>query len=228
MWSRQPAHGVGVPDGHCRAEWLWWPADPQSPQPSSKHDNPESVAFLPYVGTIFNWISTVLSQHNIKSVGLPPKKVSSFLRPVKDKLGLRTPSVYRISCECGNVYIWQTGHSVNTRLKKHQWHIRLAYPDKSAVAEHSGDLGHRIQFHSTSILASTTPYMDRIIRKAIEIELHPNNMNREVVFCLSKSWKPLICSLKKPLQHDARSTRLRRWMHTQQLSLEAIWSMLAW
>jgi hypothetical protein len=39
---------------------------------------------------------------------------------------------------------------------------------------------------------------ERIIRKAIEIELHPHNMNREEGFCLSKSWKPLICTLKYP------------------------------
>jgi hypothetical protein len=38
--------------------------------------------------------------------------------------------------------------------------------------------------------------MDRIVREAIEIELPPYNINREGGFCLSKSWKPLIGSLK--------------------------------
>jgi hypothetical protein len=107
------------------------------------------------------------------------------------------------------VYIGQTGRSVDTRLKEHQRHVRLEHPEKSAIAEHSVDLGHRILFHSTSILTTKTRYMDRIVREAIEIELHPNNMNREMGFCLSSSWNPLICSLKKPPEHDARSTRLR-------------------
>jgi hypothetical protein len=53
--------------------------------------------------------------------------------------------------------------------------------------------------------------MDCIIREAIVIELHPNNMNREAGFCLSKTWKPLICSLKKPPEQDSRSTRLQSY-----------------
>jgi hypothetical protein len=56
-----------------------------------------------------------------------------------------------------------------------------------------------IQFHSTSILATKSHYMDRIFMEAIEIELHPNNMNRKTGFCLSKSWKPLVCSVKEML-----------------------------
>jgi hypothetical protein len=45
--------------------------------------------------------------------------------------------------------------------------------------------------------------MDRTVREAIEIELHPYNINREGGFCLSISWKPLICSLKCS-GHDPR------------------------
>jgi hypothetical protein len=174
---------------------------PLLPQPDNK---PHSFAFLPFVGTVFNRISRALARHNIKSVGLPHMKLPSLLRPVKDQLGLRTPGGYRLPCECGRVYSGLTGRSVDIRLKEHQRHIRLEHPNKSAVAEHSMDQGHRILFHNASILATKTRYMDRIVREAIEIELHPYNVNREGGFCLSKSWKPLIGSLKFS-GHDPRT-----------------------
>jgi hypothetical protein len=99
---------------------------------------------------------------------------------------------------------------MDTKLKEHQRYICLEHPDKSTVAEHSIDFGHHIQLHNTSILATKTRYVDHIIRESIEIELHPNNMNREVGFRLSKLRKPLICSLKIPPEHDARSAGLLR------------------
>jgi hypothetical protein len=85
--------------------------------------------------------------------------------------------------------------SVAISLKDHQRYIQLEHPDKSAVAEHSIDQD-RIQFHNSSILATKTRYMDRIVREATEIELHPYNINREGGFCVSKSWKPHIGSFK--------------------------------
>jgi hypothetical protein len=43
-----------------------------------------------------------------------------------------------------------------------------------------------------------------IFREAIEIELYPYNINREGGFCLNKSRKPLIGSLKLS-GHDPRT-----------------------
>jgi hypothetical protein len=82
------------------------------------------------VGYFFKFLAS--AQH--QSVGLPPRKISSFLRSVKDDQELKTPGVHSIPCECGQVYIRQTGRSIDTKLKELQRHIRLEYADNSAVA----------------------------------------------------------------------------------------------
>jgi hypothetical protein len=75
-----------------------WALDPPK-RVTTTPEKPTLVAFLPFVYTTFNHISRVLSRHNIKSVGLPSRKIASFLQPVKDDLGLKTPGMYSIPCE---------------------------------------------------------------------------------------------------------------------------------
>jgi len=136
-------------------------------------------------------------RHNIKTVGLPPRKAASFLQSIKDDLNLKTPGIYSISCECGMVYIGQTEHSIEIRIKEQYQHIRLCHPDKSTMVKCGINLSHHIQFQDTSILAMRSGCMEHIIREAIEIELHPDNMNREEGFSLIKSWKPLLQTVKE-------------------------------
>jgi hypothetical protein len=104
------------------------------------------------------------------------------------------------------VYNGQTGCSTDTWFKQYHWHIWPKNSSSAAMVEHNISLGYHIQLHNTNILSNKPRYMDYIFREVTEIELHPNIMNREDYFCLSKSWKPLICFLKdhwKSLSQDS-------------------------
>jgi hypothetical protein len=101
-------------------------------------------------------------------VHIPAKNIH-LLRPVKEKLGLRTAGNYRISCECGKVYLGQTGGTIEARLKEQRRHVRLNQPERSAVAKHSLTTYHRINFNGATKLGTETIYIHRLVREAIDI-----------------------------------------------------------
>jgi hypothetical protein len=109
---------------------------------TSQSFKPTSTAYISYMQTTYRRLSRLLTKHNIKCIPHPPKKISFYLPPI---MGLRTPGIYSIPCECGKVYIGQSSRSVHIRIKEHKRHIRLAQTEKSAVAELSMNQDHKIK-----------------------------------------------------------------------------------
>jgi hypothetical protein len=69
------------------------------------------------------------------------------------------------------VYIGQTGHSIEIRVKEYHCHIQLYHLGKLAVVKHSINMGDWILLNDTSILAKQYRCMYRIVRERTEIVL---------------------------------------------------------
>jgi hypothetical protein len=64
--------------------------------------------------------------------------------------------------------------------------------DKYAVAEHSINTGHCIDFSNTIVLDRMSSYMDHLVEEAIGIRLNNQNFNRDGGLMLSHAWHPVI------------------------------------
>ena len=64
------------------------------PEPENK---PTFTAYIPYINNAYGCLSRMLAKYNIKSVALPHRKIASYLPPVKDAIGLKTPGIRGLS-----------------------------------------------------------------------------------------------------------------------------------
>ena len=67
---------------------------------------------------------------------------------------------------CSRVYIGQTGNSLKTRIGQHRAALRLLQPAKSAVAEHSLDSDHAIDWSNAAIVATEKNWRQRLFLEA--------------------------------------------------------------
>ena len=66
---------------------------------------------------------------------------------------MKSPNlVYEVSCQnCPFVYIGQTKRDLKSRIKEHQRAIKVQWPEKSALCQHSMENDHLIDWSKVKI-----------------------------------------------------------------------------
>ena len=100
----------------------------------------ESTAVLPYIKGVSEVLRRCLQQQGVRTVFNSDTTLRSYLVRPKDALepGKQDGVVYKIPCECGKVYIGETGRAMQDRIKEHDRDIRLAHTQNSAINRDSG------------------------------------------------------------------------------------------
>ena len=104
----------------------------------------KSTAVLPYIKGVSEVIRRCLQQQGVRTVFKSDTTLRSHLVRPKDALEPTKQDgvLYKIPCECGKVYIGETGRAMQDRIKQHDRDIRLARTQTSAVSEHANETGH--------------------------------------------------------------------------------------
>jgi hypothetical protein len=162
---------------------------------------------IPYVKGTTEAIARLLNKNNIGVAYKPTRKIGNWAKSVKDKTNpLEGPGVYRVTCECGEVYVGQTRRSINTRMKEHKSCLTKLDDVKSAIAKHAIEEDHKIQWDKIDVLHKERNNKKRLILEAIEVKKNNKNFNREDGFQLSQAWKTLIKGNESPrVTHTGKS-----------------------
>ena len=148
---------------------------------------------LPFIQGVTNKIANILRKKDIKTFFRPTSTIKSLLKSVKDLIHPHQfKGVYEIPCSCGKSYIGETGKSFKQRIKEHGADLRLNRCHTSALVKHANKTKHQLCLENTNILSKEENYSKRKFREALEIIKHPQNLNRDNGWEISRSWIPLL------------------------------------
>ena len=100
--------------------------------------------------------------------------------------------VNKIPCECGEVYIEETGRSMLERIKKHDQDTRPSRTQSSAVSVHSNSTRHYPLWDEVKFIDRDPYWYTRRVKEAIHIGLHSDNINRDSGIEISEAQMPTI------------------------------------
>ena len=113
--------------------------------------------------------------------------------------------VYRIPCECGKVYIGETGRPMQERIKEHDRDIRLTRTVTSAVSEYAHNTGYKPLWNEVNFIDRNPYYYMCKVKEAIHVRIHPDNINRDNGIEIPEAWMPTIKTVRQRTAKGART-----------------------
>ena len=145
-------------------------------------EEPKVTVVLPYVRHVAESIRRILSPLGIRTCFKPHRTLKNYLVRPKDPVpsDLLKGVVYTIPClDCSQRYVGQTGRTLQHRVREHKQAYAAANSINSAVAEHSIQECHRINWEGAEVLATKPGLYQRGYVESWHIRENTSSMNRD-------------------------------------------------
>jgi hypothetical protein len=110
--------------------------------------------YIPYVKGVSEKFRRIGNRYNIRTILEIKRTLRSSLmktRPERDPLQM-AQCICSISCECGRNYIGETGRPLAVLLCEHRHNLQQGLLEKSKLAQHAYEEGHRVRWDDARIL----------------------------------------------------------------------------
>jgi hypothetical protein len=106
----------------------------------------QSMVIIPYVRGISGKIRRIGNRFSVRTLFKTKRTLRGTLMktgPVRDAQQ-KKQCVYSILCECGRCYIGETSRPSDARIKEHKYNLTQGLLEKSKLAQHAYEEGHKI------------------------------------------------------------------------------------
>ena len=153
---------------------------------------------IPYVNGVSEDIRRICRQYNLQQVifksGRTLRSILTGWRMLSPQALAPLNVVYKILCSCEKVYIGETIHRLETRLKEHRTACKKGETDKSAIAEHAWKEHHPILWEETKVIDQAKKQKQLLIKEALNIHCvsEEERLNRDTGLEIPDCWKRII------------------------------------
>ena len=152
----------------------------------------ELTLCLPYIKGLSETLQRTCQPLNIRVANKGTNTLRSILTKVKTPLDSyqKTGVIYQIPCSCGEVYIGETGKTINERVKEHKRSV-CRMDTNNSIAVHVMNTSHDIAWDQATIITQETHRLKRKIKEAMLIQKTPC-INMDSGLHLDPIWNDII------------------------------------
>ena len=154
-------------------------------------DDPKpATLYLPYIKGVSEKIEKQVKPLNIRTVFSTRSTLGGHLSTVKSKIARDCIKgvVYQVPCECGHVYVGETGRNLKLRLTEHKRAVKNKDPN-NGLAVHVNITNHTILWNSAEVLTTEPNWSKRKVKEALYIKRTKNTLNLDQGYILDNVWR---------------------------------------